>query len=49
LSDPAYRRAPTCALLVLAIMVGIVIGGVLVAHRFDRELAAERWQWIQGD
>lgn len=47
--DRGYDRAPILALLALAVLLGIVIGGTLVAHRVDRELAAERWQWTEGD
>lgn len=49
MSEPGYRPAPWGAIVALAVLVGIVIGGAIVAYRLDRELAAERWQWTEGD
>jgi len=48
-SEPGYRPAPWGAIVALAILLGIVIGGMVVSITVDRELAAERWQWIEGD
>lgn len=47
--DPGYRPAPWIAIVILAVLVGIVLGGMYVTHTIDRELAAERWQWTKGD